>query len=329
MTELLTSAVPPRARIRSVVPTRARMRRTAPAAVSAVAMIAMVAVCASLQPDVLTVAGLSLVLSATVPLVIAAQAQMTLMSAGDIDLGIGNFVGLVTVIAATKLASSPAIGGLMLLGLVAAYAVFGALIHLRRVPSLIATLGASFVWLGLALFIRPTPGGAPPEWLASFGTWQPAGFPAPLLPIGVVAAVAYLLTVRSTAGVRVRALGSNPVTLERAGLRPLASRVIAYALAGALGVLSGLVLASQTGGGDASSATSYTLITVAAVILGGGSFQGGSAVPWGVAIGGVTLGLVSVVLSMLDVPTNMQSAVQGVIVLAVLAGRVVVGRVLR
>ncbi|MFD8559811.1 ABC transporter permease [Streptosporangium canum] len=322
MSELLAPALP-------ALPSRARMRRTAPAVVSAVAMIIMIAVCASLQPDVLTVAGLSLVLSATVPLVIAAQAQMTLMSVGDIDLGIGNFVGLVTVVSATTLVSSPATGALILLALVAAYAVLGALIHLRRVPSLIATLGASFVWLGLGLFALPTPGGTTPEWLASFGTWQPAGFPAPLLPILVVAAVVYLLTARSTLGVRMRGLGSNPVALERAGLRPLASRVMAYATAGALGVLSGLVLASQTGGGDVSSASSYSLMTVAAVILGGGSFHGGSAVPWGVAVGGVTLGLVSVVLSLLDVPTNMQSAVQGVIVLAVLAGRVVVGKVLR
>ncbi|GAA0828645.1 ABC transporter permease [Streptosporangium amethystogenes subsp. fukuiense] len=313
----------------ALLPSRARMRRTAPAVVSAVAMIAMIAVCASLQPDVLSVSGLSLVLSATVPLVIAAQAQMTLMAVGDIDLGIGNFVGLITVITATKLVTDPLVGGLILLGLVASYAVLGVLIHLRKVPSLIATLGASFVWLGLGMFVLPTPGGTTPEWLAAFGMWQPAGFPAPLLPILLVAALVYLLSARSTLGVRMRALGSNPVALERAGLRPLASRAIAYTAAGALGVLSGLVLASQTGGGDVSSASSYTLMTVAAVILGGGSFYGGSAVPWGVVIGGVTLGLVSVVLSLLDVPTNMQSAVQGVIVLAVLAGRVLVGKVLR
>ncbi|WP_066947118.1 ABC transporter permease [Microtetraspora fusca] len=319
MSELLASALP----------SRARMRRTAPAVVSAVALAVMITVCASLQSDVLSVGGLTLVLSATVPLVIAAQAQMALMSVGDIDLGIGNFVGLVTVVSATTLVTSPLLGALTLIGLVAAYAVLGALIHLRRVPSLIATLGASFVWLGLGLFILPTPGGSTPEWLASLGSWQPAGFPAPLLPILVVALVVYLLTSRSALGVRMRGLGSNPVALQRAGLRPLTSRVIAYTVAGALGVLSGLMLASQTGGGDVSSASSYTLMTVAAVILGGGSFFGGSAVPWGVAIGGVTLGLVSVVLSLLDVQSNMQSAVQGVIVLAVLAGRVVVGKVLR
>ncbi|MEU0154515.1 ABC transporter permease [Micromonospora fulviviridis] len=315
--------------VATAMPSRALLRRTGPAMVSAVAMVAMVAVCASLQSDVLTVPGLALILSATVPLVIAAQAQMVLMAVGDIDLGIGNFVGLVTVITATKLVSSPGTGTLLLLGLVGAYAVLGALIHLRRVPSLIATLGASFVWLGLGLFVLPTPGGSTPQWLATFGAWQPGGFPAPLLPILVVAALVWLLSARSSLGVRVRALGSNPVALQRAGLRPLAARVIAYAVAGALGVLSGLVLASQTAGGDVSSATSYTLITVAAVILGGGSFAGGTAVPWGVAIGGITLGLVSVVLSLLDVPSNMQSAVQGVIVLAVLAGRVVVGKVLR
>ncbi|QSI47795.1 ABC transporter permease [Thermobispora bispora] len=310
-------------------PGRARVRTTASAAVSAVALIVMIGVCASLQPDVLSVTGLSLVLSSTVPLVIAAQAQMTLMAVGDIDLGIGNFVGLVTVISATYLVTSPLTGAAILLLLVAGYAVLGALIHLRRVPSLIATLGASFVWLGLGLFVLPTPGGSTPDWLAAFGSWQPAGFPAPLLPILTVTAVVYLLTVRGALGVRMRGLGSNPVALQRAGVSLLAARVSAYAIAGALGVLSGLILTSQAGGGDVSSASSYTLMTVAAVILGGGSFSGGRAVPIGAAIGGVTLGLVSVVLSLLDVASNMQSAVQGVIVLAVLAGRAVLGRTLR
>ncbi|MEV7780181.1 ABC transporter permease [Kitasatospora sp. NPDC088351] len=319
MTDVLTSALP----------TRAGLHRAAPAAVSAIALAAMIGVCASLQSGVLTVPGLTLVLSATVPLVFAAQAQMMLMSVGDIDLGIGSFVGLVTVVAATRLVTSPLVGALMLLALVAGYAVLGALIHLRRVPSLIATLGASFIWLGLGLFLLPTPGGTTPEWLARFGAWQPSGFPAPLLPIIAVAALTYLLTGRSSVGVRIRALGSNTTALERAGLSPLTSRVAVYAVAGVLGVLSGLLLASQTGGGDVSSASSYTLVTVAAVILGGGSFRGGSAVPWGVAIGGVTLGLVSVTLSLLNVPSNMQSAVQGGIVLAVLAGRAVIGRVLR
>ncbi|MEU1693735.1 ABC transporter permease [Streptomyces hirsutus] len=319
MTDALTSALP----------TRAGVRRSAPAAVSTIALAAMVVLCASLQPDVLTVPGFSLVLSVAVPLIFAAQAQMILMSIGDIDLGIGSFVGLVTVIAATQLVSSPLLGTLILLALIAGYAVLGALIHLRRVPALIATLGASFVWLGLGLFVLPTPGGTTPEWLASFGAWQPTSFPAPLLPILAIALLVYLMSARSTLGVRIRALGSNPTALERAGLSPLSSRVAAYTAAGALGVLSGLLLSSQTGGGDVSSASSYTLITVAAVILGGGSFRGGSAVPWGVAIGGMALGLVSVTLSLLDVATNLQSAVQGGIVLAVLAGRALIGRVLR
>jgi ribose transport system permease protein len=314
---------------RPLIPNRATLRRLAPAAVSALALVVMLAVCSSLQPGVLTPAGLTLVLSSAVPLVVAAQAQMVLMSVGDIDLSIGNFVGLVTVVTATKLASAPVTGVLLLIGLVAGYAVLGALIHWRNVPALIATLGASFLWLGLGLFLLPTPGGTTPAWLARFGAWQPAGFPAPLLPILIVAALMYLLASRSAFGVKIRALGSSPQAVQRAGLHPLTVRVSAYALTGALGVLSGLLLASQTGGGDVSSASSYTLITVAAVILGGGSFRGGSAAPWGVAIGGVTLGLVSVVLSLLNVASNMQSAVQGGIVLAVLAGRAVVGRVTR
>jgi ribose transport system permease protein len=311
------------------MPSRVQLRRSAPAVVSAVALAGMLAICASLQEGIFSVPGLALILSSAVPLVIAATAQMVIMSVGDIDLGIGAFVGLVTVVAATHLSASTGRGLLVLAGLVAAYAVLGALIHLRRVPSLIATLGASFIWLGLGLFMLPTPGGTTPGWLAEVGLWQPAGFPAPLVPILVVAAIAYLLAQRSSIGVRLRALGSNPVALERAGVRPLSTRVTAYTIAGVLGVMAGLALSSQTGGGDVSSANSYTLITVAAVILGGGTFHGGTAVPWGAAVGGVTLGLVGVVLSLMNVSSNMQPAVQGGIVLAVLAGRAVTERVLR
>lgn len=308
---------------------KVRMRRAAPAAVSTLAATVMIFICIQLQSDVLSVTGLTLVLSSIVPLVIAAEAQMVIMTAGDLDLSIGSFVGLVTAIAGTSLATSPLLGLLLLCALVVGYGVLGAFIHLRRVPSLLATLGASFVWLGLGLFILPTPGGSVPPWLAQVAAWDPGFIPAPIILIIAVAALVYVVTQRSELGMRIRALGSNPTAMERAGVRPLTTRVITYMVAGVLGVLAGLMLAAQIGGGDVNSATDYTLVTVAAVILGGGAFTGGNAVPFGVAIGAVTFGLIGVVLSLLEVSSIWQPAVQGLIVFAVLAGRVVATKVLR
>ena len=45
------------------------------------------------------------------------------------------------------------------------YAALGALIHLRNLPSIVVTLGMSFVWQGLAILILPKPGGKAPDWL--------------------------------------------------------------------------------------------------------------------------------------------------------------------
>ncbi|KAE8766013.1 ABC transporter permease [Georgenia thermotolerans] len=306
-----------------------RRRRLAPPTLALVTLVAMVAVGANLQPAILTVHGMTMMLMSAVPLVIAALAQMIIMAVGDIDLGVGALVGLVTVIAATWLATAPALGALALVGIVVLYALMAVAVQLRNVPSIITTLGMSFVWLGLGLMILPTPGGAVAPWQSALASWRPEGVPAPLVIIAVATAVVALVAHGSRFGVRLRALGSDARTLTRSGRSTLATRVGAYVLAAVLLIVAGLMLAGQTRTGDINSANNYALITIAAVILGGGTFAGGQAVPVGTAFGGMTLGLIGVLLSLMSLSSNLQSAAQGLIVLAVLAGRVLTERLTR
>jgi ribose transport system permease protein len=268
-------------------------------------------------------------LMSAVPLVFAAQAQMLIMSVGDIDLGIGALIGLVTVIAATLLRESPLLGIGMLFGVILVYALLGLIVQKRKVPSIIITLGMSFVWLGIGLQILPTPGGATPEWLTALGRWRPEGIPAPLIFIVIATLIGWYLSRQSRAGSRMRALGSNPATLEKAGWSLAQTRVLAYVLAAILIVISGLLLASQTRSGDINSASNFTLMTIAAVVLGGGNFSGGRALPIGASLGAVTLGLITVLLSLMSLSSSLQSAAQGAIVLAVLAGRIITERFAR
>jgi ribose transport system permease protein len=292
-------------------------------------MLVILIACGILQPAVWSTTGLTLVFSAIVPLVIATQAQMLIMAVGDIDLGIGAFVGLVTTVASTFLSSSPLLGLLVLAGLVVGYCLLAALVQLRGVPSLISSLGASFIWLGLGLFILPTPGGTAPGWLTSYAYGRVGFLPSPLIPIVLAAALVWFVAQRTTLGLDLRALGSNTVALQRSGATPLAVRVRAYGLAAVLGILAGLALTGEIGGGDVTASSNYTLVTIAAVILGGGSFFGGQAVAWGATVGAVTLGLTGVILSLLNMSSNMQPAIQGVIVIAALAGRLIIRKVLR
>ena len=102
--------------------------------------------------------GLNLMLNLAVPIALATIAQMCVITVNDLDLSIGAYVGFVACVAATWLHDTPLLGMLALLGGILVYAAVGALIHLRNLPSIVVTLGMSFVWLGLAVLVLPTPG---------------------------------------------------------------------------------------------------------------------------------------------------------------------------
>ncbi|MGJ0202643.1 ABC transporter permease subunit [Leucobacter sp. gxy201] len=308
---------------------RAGALNGSPALLALVALIAIFVITAILQPGILSVSGLTLMLMSSVPLVLASQAQMIIMAVGDIDLSVGYLVGLVTVIVAKLLIDTPLIAAGLIIGIIAVYAVIAYAVQRRGVPSIIVTLGLSFVWLGVGLQISPTPGGETPQWLSALSTWRPSWIPAPLVFIAVATVLGWYVTRRAKSGARIRALGSQAATLEKTGASLVGTRVLAYSVAAVFMVLAGLILASQTWSGDINAATEYTLMTIAAVILGGGTFSGGRALPIGTTLGAITLGLITVLLSLINLSSSLQSAAQGAIVLAVLAGRIITERFAR
>jgi ribose transport system permease protein len=182
------------------------------------------------------------------------------------------------------------------------------------------------VWLGLALLVLPSPGGTVPQWLASLWAATPPLIPPPLLIAVVVAVAGWLLVRRLPYGVVLRGAGANREAVQRAGWSMLRIRVTTYALAGCFGVLAGLATTAVTASGDANASSGLTLLTVAAVILGGGEFSGGIANAFGAVVGAVAIALVGSLLSLLDVSSDYQTGVQGAILLAVLAGRAVARR---
>ena len=290
------------------------------------ALIAMYAWCAILQPQALSINGVSLLLSSALPLVLAAMAQMFVITLGDIDLGNGNAVGLTNVIAAQYLTHSPLIAIGLFIVTILGYMVAGALVELRRIPSIIVTLGASFIWLGLALTILNIPGGSAPDWLVSIANWAPSGVPIPLLYAAIVALIATLLLFHTSFGAVLRGAGSNSQAVARAGWSMLTVRVAAYGLAGLFIVFAGLALTGLTSSGDANASSNYTLLAVASVILGGGDFAGGKAAPIGGVVGALAISLVGSLLALLNVSSDFQPAVQGIILLIVLAGRTLTRR---
>ncbi|MBL8709765.1 MAG: ABC transporter permease [Rhodospirillaceae bacterium] len=301
----------------------ARMLRSALPALSLAVLLAAIFYT---QPRAMSYFGLNLMLQYAVPIALATLAQMFVITVNDLDLSIGPFVGLVACIGATYLHDAPALGLFMLAGCIGLYALMGALIHLRNLPSIVVTLGMSFVWLGIAVLVLPTPGGKAPEYLKALMSLQ-----VPLVPFPIVAAVVIALVVQaalmhSSYGVVLRGAGGNPKAVARAGWSMLRAKMIMFGLAGVFGVLSGLSLIGLTTSGDAHIADRYTLYSIAGAILGGAEFVGGRVSPVGAVLGALTLTLAGSFLIFLRVSPDWQIGAQGAILILVLALRALISR---
>jgi ribose transport system permease protein len=292
----------------------------------AVSLLVVILAIFYVQPKTVSYFGLDLLLRLAVPLALATLAQMFIMTVNDLDLSVGTYVGLTAGIGATLLVDEPVLGVLALLGCVAAYGALGALIHVRRLPSIVVTLGMSFVWLGLAITLLPTPGGSAPEWLRGLMTLKPELIPFPIIALAVIALVAHVALMWSPYGAVLRGVGGNARAVERAGWSLLRAKVTMYVLAGIAGALAGLALLGLSGAADARFGERYTLLSIAAVILGGGEFVGGRISPIGAVMGAATLLLVNSLLTFLKLPPEWQIGAQGVVLIVVLALRVLVDR---
>jgi len=286
-----------------------------------VALVAMFAYVGYLNANAFSYLGLDLILSSAVALVFCAIAQSFIISLGDIDLGIGFHVGLANCVVAVVLTERPLLGVLMLVAMVAAYALQGLIIATRKVPSITFTLGASFVWLGVARLIAPTPKGSSPSWLRSIFAYDPLFLPLSTWLILVAAGLAYLVFFRSRIGLRIRAAGSNGDAYTANGSSLVRARVYAYALAAVFAILAGFAVTGVTGSADATASADFTLLSIAAVILGGASFSGGRMSAVGVVAGAVVLSLVGSVMAQLNVPSTLQTGATGTILLLAIAGR--------
>ncbi len=279
-----------------------------------------------LQPRTMSYFGLNLLFNLAVPIALATIAQMMIIMVNDIDLSTGAFVSFSACVTATFLQETPLLGVAILLAAILVYAGMGALIHIRRLPAIVVTLGMSFVWAGLAVLLLPSPGGSAPTWIRTLMTLKPPLLPMAVVACVLIATVTHFFIMRSATGTLLRAVGGNAQAVARAGWSVAQLKAGAYALSGLFGVLAGICLVGLTTSADANIALRYTLLSIAGVILGGGEFTGGRISPVGAVIGALTLSLAGSFLSFMRLSPDWQIGAQGAILILVLAVRLVFRR---
>ena len=310
-------------RVIGTIMSRRLLRALLPALSLAIVLIAI----AYLNPRAMSYFGFNLMLNLAIPIALATIAQMFVITINDLDLSIGTFVGFVGCVTATWLRDVPLLGVAVLIGSVGIYAALGALIYLRNLPSIVVTLGMSFVWQGLAILLLPKPGGRAPDWLLSFMGMKPPYIPFPVIAAIFIAIVIHVGLMRMSYGAILRGAGGNPLAVTRAGWSLFRTKVTMFSLAGVFGVLSGMALIGITTSADANIGNGYTLLSIAGVILGGGEFVGGRVSPIGAVIGALTLALAaSPLLTFMHIPPDWQVGANGAILIIVLAARALISR---
>ena len=279
----------------------------------------------------------------SVAIAFVAMAQTVPVLMGGLDLSVGAVMTLANCIASEMVNGSPLE---ILFGCVVtlvAGTLFGLMnglvVVLGRIQPIIATLATGAIAIGLALAIRPSPGGnvdgdlnwaltntvfdfaetyhladdGNAAWLAPF-----ADIPVPLILLLVIGFGVWLPFKKTVTGRTVYAIGSAEGAAFMSGLPIAGAKIAAFTLGGFFASCGGLYLAIQTSSGnaDVTQAGAYTLNSIAAVVLGGTSLMGGIGGVVGSMIGAFILRVFSFYFRILSIDPLLQPLIEGVVLLA-------------
>lgn len=251
------------------------------------------------------------------------QMLVITMGPGNVDLSIPATMTLAGTLSlklmngapGTELAGVAAALGLGLLCGAGNYA----LIWLLRIPPIIATLAASFLYQSIAIWSNRGIRIKPPESLADFATGATLGLPNLALVALLAAGLFWLLLERSVWGRRVSAIGQNPRAARLSGVPVDRIRAGTYVLSAVMAALAGFLLSCFSGGAALNMGTEYLLMSIAVVVIGGSSIAGGNSnVPgiWGAAL---FMFLIVSMLNSYGLGAGVRLIMTGVIIIAIVA----------
>lgn len=288
-------------------------------------LLILVIFLSAMSPVFLTSNNLSnIARQATVNALLSIGLLLAIITAG-IDLSVGSVLALsmsAMALLAIRMNINPFLA--IFLGL-AVGAFFGwingiLLTRLHLPHPFISTLGTMNVARGLALIITgasPISGfdraGAEEVLLLGAGSFGP--IPVAFIVVLAVYALFHVLLTNTSFGRHIYALGGNLSAARLSGINVDRTLVIVYTLSGLMASLAALMLAGRTNSGYPNAGLGAELDAIAAVIIGGASFAGGSGTVGGTAIGVLLIAVLRNGLVLLRVPTELQVVAIGLVII--------------
>jgi ribose transport system permease protein len=189
-----------------------------------------------------------------------------------------------------------------------------------QMPPLVMTMAMGSVIQGLTLiYTEGQPKGRTAELLQAIGTGRTLDIPHILIAWIVIAAIAIILLSKTKWARLLYGIGENDLTARLSGARTKVIRMIIYGLSGAISALAGLFLLGYTGTAYLDIGSKYVMPSVAAVVIGGVSMEGGKGKYAGVIAGAIVLTTLSSILVSLNTGEGGRQIVYGMVLLILLA----------
>jgi ribose transport system permease protein len=276
------------------------------------------------SPEFLSARNLGNVGLQAAALIIVSLGMTLVILTEGIDLSLGAVLGLCGVVMSLLLVSHGvslpvAFGAALLIGVVAGMCN-GALVAYAGMPPFIVTLGVYGIAQSLAMVL--TEGNSVtglPQAVRWFNEGRWLGVPVPILAMLALFAVTWVLLYRTRFGRYVFAIGGNRRALELAGVPVRAWLVAVYAYAGLLAALASFIMTARMNAAHPTIAIGLEFDAIAAVILGGTSFEKGHGGIWGTLVGALAVAVLRNGLNLIGLGTEWQVAVVGLVIVSAVA----------
>ncbi|MHA7679265.1 ABC transporter permease subunit [Cupriavidus sp. PET2-C1] len=260
---------------------------------------------------------------ASINMVLAAGMTFVILT-GGIDLSVGSILSISAVVA-MLVSLMPQLGMLsvpaaLLCGLLFGI-VNGALVAFMKLPPFIVTLGTLTAVRGLARLVGNDSTIYNPDiGFAFIGNGEVLGVPWLVIIAFAVVAVSWFVLRRTVLGLQIYAVGGNAEAARLSGIKVWVVLLFVYAVSGLLSGLGGVMSASRLYAANGLQlGQSYELDAIAAVILGGTSFVGGTGSIVGTLVGALIIAVLSNGLVLLGVSDIWQYIIKGLVIIGAVA----------
>jgi len=270
------------------------------------------------------------IITQTVIIGIGALGMTLVIISGGIDLSVGSVIALTTVGIANvlKMGSGPwvpvlAVIAALLIGFLCGM-VNGILSASLRIVPFIVTLGTMQIARGLAKWMAHEQAVLAPEtWLNGLMNVDPEPAwllfaPGVWIMIALSAIIIFVLR-KTVFGRYVFALGSNEQTARLCGIPVAKMRIFIYSLGGLFAGISGIMQFANLTVGDPTAASGSELDIIAAVVIGGGSLNGGEGSALGSIVGALMMAVLRNGCNLVGIPNYVQNIVIGTIIIGAVA----------